>query len=338
MLSAIPGFDGDTYDFDRFYRRSFLQISEAGGKHITFFRIGDPEFSDPLHKERRTPALVREDRRQSREWEKKYSSPDAEERQRIAESLKCCDMFNVKEKERPCFVFIWRRDRRVGLLRVPDHWYASESSWRVFRLCLCSWLKQKSVVTLATADLEDAVLSRRLSRLLGNLSRTIEKQLQSRGVAESGSAEKQSQADIYCRIITEKGEQDLTYAQYERFLDRKRKLDMFINGMTGEAMRRDLQGQEHLSELKPRELNMLLAFITSRRPMRPCDTTPRGREKPSWQTANHTFGAAMRKVDTRISRYKHRFFCLLRDPEGSEFRKYYFNPAPNLKYLIMLSP
>lgn len=177
-LGAIPFLDAGTYSFDRFYSLSFDQIAKAGGDHICIGRIGDPEHSDQIYMKIRPSVLASEDRRLSREWNKKYSSPEVADRKRITESLDHFDRFNLKDTDLPCLVFVNPAGKRVGLLRVLDHWYDSEPSWRVFLRCLCSWLEQESVIELASSNLEDTVLSRRLAERLGGLTSEVEEQLE----------------------------------------------------------------------------------------------------------------------------------------------------------------
>ncbi|MCK4415099.1 MAG: hypothetical protein KAY32_16325 [Candidatus Eisenbacteria sp.] len=189
MLGAIPFLDGATYSFDDYYRRSFEQIAKAAGHHILFQRTGNPRFSDRLYMEMRTPELAKEDSRLRKQWEREFSTPEAEEHQRVSQSLEWLEKFDLRMQDLPCFVFITQEGRRVGLLRMTHRWYESESSWRIFLRCFCAWLEGKDVRKVATADLVDAAVSRRLSRLLRKLTKAVDDQLQlPKATARAGDA------------------------------------------------------------------------------------------------------------------------------------------------------
>jgi hypothetical protein len=178
MLWVIPFVNGGTYSFDTYYGRSFSQIAKAAGQDITTFRIGNPRFSDALYKESRTAEQAEEDARLREQWETEYSTSEAEEQQRIGQSLEGHEEFGIQVDDFPCFVFITPDWKRVGLLLIDHRWFESEYSWRVFLSCFCSWLEQEDLQKLAAADLEDDAISRKLLPFFQKLTNTINKQLE----------------------------------------------------------------------------------------------------------------------------------------------------------------
>jgi len=337
MLGAIELVDGATYSFDKFYRLSFLRLAEAAGNHIVFVRIGDPGLSDPRYKAMRTREMAKDDRRLRRQWERKFSTPEAEEHQRISESRKGMKDYALTDDDLPCFVFVTPRCRRVGLLRVDHHWHESESSWRVFVRCFCTWLEREDVKKLASADLPDAELSSRLSRSLGKLRQAIEGQLGSPETDVREAPDGQLLPGVYCRVITEKRTKQLSRAEYGQLVLRKAEFDMFIDGMTRRVSCRDARGKSRCSQLTPRELEMLLQYVKCRRAMRPCDTIA-GKRCSLLETANHLFVVARRKVDPVSKPIEARFFQVIKHPAGAKQRHYQFVPPDHLTYRVIHLP
>jgi len=179
MLGAIPFIDGATYSFDEFYRRSFTQIAKASGRHIVFQRTGNPRFSDPLYREMRTPEQAEEDDRHREQWEREFPTSEAEEYQRINECVEWLAEYDLKPEDLPCFVFVSDVGHRVGLLRIPERWYDSETSWKAFLWCFCSWLEQEDLVELATGRLGCVETTERLSLMMQKLGQNVDRQLRS---------------------------------------------------------------------------------------------------------------------------------------------------------------
>jgi len=335
MLGVIPFLNAGTYSFDTFYRRSLSEISEAAGEHILFDRIGNPKFSDRLYKAMRTPDITKEDRRLQREWERKYSTTEAEERQRIDESLTWQRTFGVESKDLPCLVFVTQPAQKIGLLRIARHWFDRESSWEVFLRCFCSWLGQKHVVTLATADLDDAAVSRRLSRSLRKLTLKVNERLQSKGATQRDTADERVQP-IYCMVISEKGKESLTRSEYEQRAAKKDTLDILIDGTTLEVRCRDAQGTVHDSSIRPGELAMLSEYMEfPGKWIRPRDTNA-GKECNSLDAANRMFYAARRAVGPATEESTDRFFKRDKSAKGTKNRRFRFDPHSTLKYLVSL--
>jgi hypothetical protein len=334
MLGAIPLLDGSSYSFDKFYRRSFQQIASAAGQHILFQRTGNPRFSDHLYKEMRTLELAKEDLRLRKRWEQEFSTSEAGEHQRILESLNWSKKLGVNAADLPCFVFVTRQGKKVATLRIPHHWYESESSWRIFMRHFSSWLGHKETMRVATATTGHGVISKRLSRLIDGITQAIDKELHT-GAKGGEVAAAQCRPETYCRVITEKGERDLNLDDYRRAVDQQDKVDMFIDGTSRCASRRDLNGICHISQITARELDVLAPYIVKMRPLRPRDTKG-GKLCPSIRSANHLFEGARRKVDTKIDRFEYRCFKLVRSTHGEEGRQYRFSPPDKLTYMVIL--
>ena len=173
----MPFIDAGTYSFDSSYRLSFDQITKAGGTIFAFQRIGNSRFSDSYYKGMRTPEMAEEDHRLKEQWETEFSTIEAQDHQRIGQSLLWHDKFNLQLNDFPCFVFVTQEGQRVGLLRIEHGWYESESSWRVFLRCFCPWLEQEDLRELAATDLENDAISRKLIPFTNKLTETVNKQL-----------------------------------------------------------------------------------------------------------------------------------------------------------------
>ena len=337
MLAAIPIFDGPTLSFYEFYRNSVRQIGRVAQNHILFLNTGNPRYSDEWYKGMCTPEQAEKDRQLRGQWETDFPTSEAEMDQRIRECLDYSEEYDLDDSDLPCIVFLTQATHRIGLLRVADHWYDSESSWRVFVRCFCAWLGSKDFKKLATADLADAAIERRLSRLLRTLSQAINGQLQESKSVNETTEEHQIPSSVHYKVLTEKGTEHLTLEQYNRLAGEQSKYDMFIDSVTRRASYRDIGGRSNVSRLTPRELAILLEYIQSRRVMRPVETKickPNG----SFRAANNLFADARRKVDVALRRFEYRSFRLVRHPLGSEYRAHQFAPRDDLTYRIILLP
>ena len=336
MLKVIPFQDGATYSFEKYYRRSLQQIGQAAGPDIEFFRTGDPKFSDEQTKAKRTHDQVKEDRRLSAQWKRKYSTTEAQEHQRISQSLEWFERFNLKLDDFPCFVFITPEAKRVGLLRIDHRWYESGPSWRIFHRSFCAWLELKDVREMATKNLGNDVISARLSLLLNDFTSMVNQQLLSPRVNKRTAVRKTVSADVYCHVLSEKRIETMTRGQYDRLVGKMSDYDMFIDGITRHVSSRDPKGKTQYSKLTPRELDILLHYINHDGSFRPRDT-PAGIMSSGLDAANHLLESARRKVDPAIKRYEYRFFHTIRHPLGTAYREYRFAPLSKLKYRIIQS-
>lgn len=152
----------------------------------------------------------------------------------------------------------------------------------------------------------------------------------------TGQVEKEEAASsVYCRAITREGVSSLGKNQYEKLVKGRNKFDMFIDGLTREAICKDSKGKPRRERLSPKEFGMLADFISAAKPMRPYSTKT-GKSCASDSAARRNFVEARRKVDLQLSRYKYRAFRLHKDSADPELNTHEFAPPDNLSYCLIL--
>lgn len=337
MLGAIPFLDGGTYSFDTYYRRSFQQIAKASGHHIIFNRTGNIRYSDPQYRAMCSAKQLKEDRRTRKQWEVDYPTQDADEYQRISESLKWMTEYQVKSNDLPCFIFTTQHGKKVGLLRIRPSWYVSESSWRAFLNCFCDWLGKRSLINIANADSEIGTISKRLSRSLRELTHAVEESLDQSAMARYELAQDEKSPVAYYQIISNSGTRIATRKEYDQLHKRCDEYDLFIDAKHYMGSYRGTSGKLQSFRLTSRENEMLVEYFKSGEDMRPRDTSA-GKRCTNYKTANRIFECARRKVDVCNRGRAVRIFTLIRSPEGAAKRCYRFTPPTGLKYVIITSP
>ncbi|MCL5884127.1 MAG: hypothetical protein M1377_02040 [Deltaproteobacteria bacterium] len=152
----------------------------------------------------------------------------------------------------------------------------------------------------------------------------------------TGQVEKEEAASsVYCRAITREGASSLDKDQYEKIVKSRNKYDMFIDGLTREAICKDSKGKPRGERLSPKEFGMLADFISTAKPMRPYSTRT-GRTCASASAACRNFIEARRKVDLQLSRFKYRAFRLHKDSVDPEHNTHEFAPPSGLSYCLIL--
>lgn len=152
--------------------------------------------------------------------------------------------------------------------------------------------------------------------------------------AKPASARKQ-QAPAYCRMVTREGARMLSKAQYDEFLKTRSEYDMFIDGITGDAVCRQAGAKPRSSKLTPKERCILVDYIDAARPMRPYNTKT-GTTCLSRDAACRLFEKARRKADVRLGRYEYRAFLLHKNSADPRLKTFEFAPPDDLQYCLIV--
>lgn len=139
----------------------------------------------------------------------------------------------------------------------------------------------------------------------------------------------------YCCVRTRSGVRRLTKGEYEALVQDRDRYEMFIDGMTREAICRPVSGGSRLTVLTARELGLLSEYIEAGKPMRP-RVTKVGARCLSDLAAVKLFEKARAKVDVKLGRYHYRAFRLHKNPTGRGLKAYEFAPPKALHYCLIL--
>jgi len=163
--------------------------------------------------------------------------------------------------------------------------------------------------------------------------------------SDSGSATQSVQAAdtddarglaTYCQVFTHEGSRGFSRAQYRELVRNRSMYDMFIDGMTGEALCRRDKAKPGYAKLTPKELGILTDFVVAGKPMRP-HSTKTGSDCLSVASARRLFETARKKVDVKLARYEYRAFRLRRNDADPTLNTFEFAPPDDLRYCVIVS-
>ena len=141
--------------------------------------------------------------------------------------------------------------------------------------------------------------------------------------------------NVYCHTISHWGTEYLNKAQYKKLLKTMNEYDMFIDGLTQEALCRESNGKVRTEKITPKEIGILRDYIKDGGILRPHSTTT-GSECSSIDSACKLFEVARKKVDEKLERYKFRAFITHRNPTDPKLKSYEFAPPDKLAYCLIL--
>ncbi|MDH5528208.1 MAG: hypothetical protein OEY97_12985 [Nitrospirota bacterium] len=137
----------------------------------------------------------------------------------------------------------------------------------------------------------------------------------------------------HCRVVTLKGTHTMDSDEYKELVARASEYDLFIDGISRNALRR-YDGEAMAPEmLTPGEFAMIAEYIESRKIMRPTGTKV-GTGKTA-DTARKLFDRGRRKVDISLQRYVWLYFRTHKatEPDATAFE---FSPPEGTSWCLIL--
>ncbi|MFH1690269.1 MAG: hypothetical protein ABIE42_08530 [Candidatus Eisenbacteria bacterium] len=143
------------------------------------------------------------------------------------------------------------------------------------------------------------------------------------------------QSVTYCRVITHEGTCTMNRDEYTELLEHRSEYDMFIDGMSHEAITRDGKSKPRLKKLTTMQQTVLFAVIVARKPIRACDTEA-WENRPSKATANHMFERARAKADVKLRRHEYRAFRTHKNARDPQLKTFEFAPPDDLRFCVII--
>jgi hypothetical protein len=141
----------------------------------------------------------------------------------------------------------------------------------------------------------------------------------------------------FCRLLDHNGDRPITQAEYRAIQSQADGRDLFIDMTTTidagryRAARRNLDGTYEEDALTPNEARLLIALISTQRPMSLLELRALGPDHP-----DKVIERARRKVDVKLSRYNWRAIHTLRGDSAPESKQYSFNPPEGMSFAVLV--
>lgn len=179
MLIGIPIVDSASRRLYEYLKLGVHELDRAAGEHFELLLVGDPEQGGAEHRRLRSPQMAVEDSRAAEQWVQAIHQTGREDSHRLREMQSGVELFGLSQDDIPCFVFLTQGGppEPVGVLRIPPHWYESDTAWSAFKTGFVTWLKRADVKGLCTSKVGEEDIRTGLVPLLGDLTLAVEDDL-----------------------------------------------------------------------------------------------------------------------------------------------------------------
>jgi hypothetical protein len=140
------------------------------------------------------------------------------------------------------------------------------------------------------------------------------------------------ESDYICGIYTQKGEESLKQNEYSKLIRSISSYDMFIDGITKQAWKKNKGKITGPAKLTVKQLILISEYIKKRNFKRPGSIL--NYSQGAQHNAKQIFKTARSKVDVRIGRKEWRAFKMIEYDE-SDSNQYGFCPPAQLKYCLI---
>jgi hypothetical protein len=329
-FKAYMLFDGDSQGLIDFFTFHIPHIGKASGDLIHFIDIGDPEQGDGLYEMMRTQRLKSYDDQASKEYEEQLTKIKIEKLYQLKEMMRLSEWMGFQLSDLPCIAFTtWPPWHPPSVLKIKSAYYAPDERRNVFGRVLQDCLFRMDRDFSVTPGVMNSELMKRFDTELTKIVDEIDHEV---GIASSGLVIP-SLPGIFCNIVTKDGSRHSTQVEYNKILDIREKVGMFIDGVTFQAWKYEKGRPRGPFKLQPAEFEMIAAYMLQKKIMTPYVGT--GMKANSEDAARQTFEDARKIVDTCGDDGEYRVFRMRRGRSASE-TAFYFNPPQDFNYCLIV--